>query len=59
VTLDEEEVSTTIYDPLVMQARGRIGRVLRGKWRLDALLGVGGMASVSAASCNGRRERSS
>ncbi|MBI2892245.1 MAG: protein kinase [Deltaproteobacteria bacterium] len=34
----------------------RIGQVIRGKWRLDALLGVGGMASVYAASHrNGQR----
>jgi serine/threonine-protein kinase len=30
-------------------AEARVGRVLRGKWRLDALLGVGGMAAVYAA----------
>jgi serine/threonine protein kinase len=34
----------------------RIGRVVRGKWRIDALLGVGGMACVySATHNNGRR----
>jgi serine/threonine-protein kinase len=38
------------------QARERIGAVLRDKWRLDALLGVGGMASVYAATHrNGKR----
>jgi len=31
------------------RARARIGQVLRGKWRLDSLLGVGGMAAVYAA----------
>jgi serine/threonine-protein kinase len=33
------------------QARAltRVGSMLRGKWRLDALLGVGGMAAVYAA----------
>ena len=30
-------------------ARARIGQVLRTKWRLDSLLGVGGMAAVYAA----------
>jgi eukaryotic-like serine/threonine-protein kinase len=30
-------------------AAARVGRVLRDKWRLDRLLGVGGMASVYAA----------
>ncbi len=33
-------------DPLVTHARTRIGRTLRGKWTLDKLLGVGGMAAV-------------
>jgi hypothetical protein len=32
---------TTILDPLLLRARGRIGSTLRGKWRLDSLLGVG------------------
>jgi eukaryotic-like serine/threonine-protein kinase len=31
------------------RARARVGQVLCGKWRLDALIGVGGMASVYAA----------
>jgi serine/threonine-protein kinase len=30
-------------------AKARVGTTLRGKWRLDALLGVGGMAAVYAA----------
>jgi eukaryotic-like serine/threonine-protein kinase len=36
-------------DELKRQAEARVGTVLEGKWRLDALLGVGGMASVYAA----------
>jgi serine/threonine-protein kinase len=36
-------------DELHAHARTRIGRVLHNKWRLDALLGVGGMAAVYAA----------
>lgn len=31
------------------RAEQRLGRVLKGKWKLDALLGVGGMAAVYAA----------
>src|SRR5262245_8844459 len=31
------------------RAHLRVGSVLNGKWRLDALLGVGGMAAVYAA----------
>jgi serine/threonine-protein kinase len=43
-------------DKLVARARARIGRVLREKWRLDELLGVGGMAAVYAGTHrNGRR----
>jgi len=45
-SVDEE---TTLLDPLVVRARGRVGTVLREKWRLDVLLGVGGMAAVYAA----------
>jgi serine/threonine-protein kinase len=37
-------------------ARARVGTVLDGKWRLDALLGIGGTACVYAATHrNGRR----
>jgi serine/threonine-protein kinase len=36
-------------DDITTRARGQVGRVLRDKWRLDRLLGVGGMASVFAA----------
>ncbi|MBK7581164.1 MAG: serine/threonine protein kinase [Myxococcales bacterium] len=32
-----------------MRAKTRVGTVLREKWRIDALLGVGGMAAVYAA----------
>ena len=38
------------------RAPSRVGQVLRGKWRLDELLAVGGMASVYAATHrNGKR----
>ncbi|MEY4576242.1 MAG: hypothetical protein RL701_945 [Pseudomonadota bacterium] len=36
-------------DPLVAQCRARVGRLISGKWRLDALIGVGGMAAVYMA----------
>lgn len=36
-------------DPLTVHARARVGRVLRGKWTLDRLIGVGGMAAVYEA----------
>ncbi|HEV3189304.1 MAG TPA: protein kinase [Polyangiaceae bacterium] len=45
----EADAATSVYDPLVLRARGRVGSTLRGKWRLDALLGIGGMAAVYAA----------
>ena len=39
---------TDFVDPATAQARGRVGTTLRGKWRLDVLIGVGGMAAVYA-----------
>ncbi len=45
----EQEPATNVLDPLVIRARGRVGQVLKEKWRLDVLLGVGGMAAVYAA----------
>ena len=36
-------------DPLVAQCQTRIGALLSGKWRLEFLIGVGGMAAVYAA----------
>ncbi len=41
--------ATNVLDPVVLRARGRVGQVLKEKWRLDVLLGVGGMAAVYAA----------
>ncbi len=38
-----------VDDELTRRAKTRVGQVLRGKWRLDELLGVGGMAAVYAA----------
>jgi len=39
------------------RSRARVGLVLRGKWKLEALLGIGGMAAVYSATHtnNGRR----
>lgn len=36
-------------DPLLERARTRLGRVLKGKWTLEDVLGVGGMAAVYRA----------
>ncbi len=45
-----------VEDPQVTSAKARLGVVLDDKWRLDALLGVGGMAAVYAATHrNGKR----
>jgi serine/threonine protein kinase len=47
---------TEVLDPLLLRARSRVGTLLDGKWRLDVLLGVGGMAAVYAATHrNGHR----
>jgi serine/threonine-protein kinase len=46
----------TSMNEISARATRLVGRVLRGKWRLDALLGVGGMAAVFAATHrNGKR----
>ena len=37
------------FDESLRQANARVGSTLKGKWTLDYLLGVGGMASVYAA----------
>jgi serine/threonine protein kinase len=43
-------------DPQTLRARARVGVVLQEKWKLDKLLGVGGMAAVySATHRNGKR----
>jgi serine/threonine-protein kinase len=43
-------------NPQELEARRLLGTVLGGKWTLDALIGMGGMASVYAATHrNGRR----
>lgn len=41
--------SVVVADPMVVRAQSRVGSTLREKWRLDVLLGVGGMAAVYAA----------
>src|SRR5271154_3604825 len=48
--MDEE------VDELTARARTRVGQRVRDKWKLDELLGVGGMAAVYAATHrNGKR----
>ncbi len=43
-------------DPLTNKAQARLGMTLQDKWKLDTLLGVGGMAAVYAATHrNGKR----
>jgi serine/threonine-protein kinase len=48
-TVVEPDDVTNVLDPVVVRAKGRVGQVLKEKWRLDVLLGVGGMAAVYAA----------
>ena len=42
-------VSLSTPEQQLAGAKARVGSVLKDKWRLDALLGVGGMAAVYAA----------
>ena len=42
-------------DDLQLRAQGRIGTVLGGKYRIDSVLGVGGMAVVFAATHRNQR----
>jgi serine/threonine-protein kinase len=43
-------------DPLTRRALARVGQVLREKWRIDRLLGLGGMAAVyEGTHRNGKR----
>ncbi len=46
---DTHHAATKADDPHMVRARVRLGTTLRSKWRLDTLLGVGGMAAVYAA----------
>jgi serine/threonine protein kinase len=45
----DSDAGTEVFDPLVERSRARVGLLLRDKWHLDVLLGVGGMAAVYAA----------
>ncbi len=43
-------------NPVTARAQARVGQTLRGKWRLDSLLGIGGMAAVYVGTHrNGKR----
>jgi eukaryotic-like serine/threonine-protein kinase len=46
--IDPTSETVSAQDPWVARAQARLGAVLRDKWRLDALLGIGGMACVYA-----------
>lgn len=45
-----------VLEEIAQRAKARLGTVLHGKWQLDSLLGIGGMAVVYAATHrNGKR----
>jgi serine/threonine-protein kinase len=54
--MGDVERHPNVADELTRRAEARVGQVVRGRWRLDTLLGVGGMAAVYAATHrNGKR----
>jgi serine/threonine-protein kinase len=52
----DAEQLPSIADEQTRRAQMRVGQLVRGRWKLDTLLGVGGMAAVYAATHrNGKR----
>ncbi len=52
----QAELRNVLSKPEEQGPAARVGSVIRGKWTIDGLLGVGGMAAVYAASHrNGQR----
>lgn len=47
---------TRSHDELVRRAEQRVGSVVSGKWTVDRLIGVGGMAAVYAATHRNRKK---
>ncbi len=47
--MGQNDSQTLEVDPTLLRAQHRVGQTLLGKWHLDAVLGVGGMAAVYAA----------
>src|SRR5258706_7376000 len=54
--MHEVEQLKSVEDEQTRRARARVGQTVRGRWRLDSLLGIGGMAAVYASTHrNGKR----
>jgi eukaryotic-like serine/threonine-protein kinase len=54
--MHEVEPLKSIEDEQTRRARARVGQTVRGRWHLDSLLGIGGMAAVYASTHrNGKR----
>ena len=54
--VDPRKSSEAAAHPAEAEPASRVGTTIRGKWRVDALIGTGGMASVYAATHrNGQR----
>ena len=54
--MHDAEQPPSIADEQTRRAQIKVGQLIRARWRLDSLLGVGGMAAVYAATHrNGKR----
>ncbi len=47
-------IEMILRDDISERAQARVGQVLKAKWRLDSVLGIGGMATVYAATHRNR-----
>src|SRR6185369_1933868 len=54
--MHDVETLKSLEDEQTRRAKSRVGQTVNGRWHLDSLLGIGGMAAVYAATHrNGKR----